>query len=197
VTPPTQKSEGLELCIYKLTVDRRKMETPIRDLKLKLAKELPDPEITYRMMQLTASIAMEIATIAKIRADKFLLIPVGNSKAINVQASEARVFEQMTAGIDGKSNAEQRAAKMALMLIADEQYQENLCSSVATVHDLDMHEAVLKGYKMEWQVIQENMMNQRAAAALLEGITDVEVKVKKEKKPKKESMPESLLTPEQ
>jgi hypothetical protein len=32
---------------------------------------------------------------------------------------------------------------------------------------------------------------------LLEGITDVEVKVKKEKKPKKESMPESLLTPEQ
>jgi hypothetical protein len=174
-----------------------KLETPIRDLKLKLAKELPDPEIVYRMMQLTASIAMEMASIAKLRSDHACLFPIGNSKPAELQFAEALVFEAVMASIDGKSNAEQRAAKMAIALEGDEHYQEALYSSTIKIKELEMKEAQLKGYKMEWQVIQENMMNQRAAAALLEGITDVEVKVKKEKKPKKESMPESLLTPEQ
>jgi hypothetical protein len=146
-------------------------------------------------MQLTASIAMEMASIAKFRFTKAPILPVGNSKPAEVQVQEARVFEQVMSTIDGKSNAEQRAAKMATALFLDNEYQATLLASNAASLDLETKEAQLKGYKMEWQVLQEDMMNLRAAAALLEGITDVEVKVKKEKKPKKES--ESLLTPEQ
>jgi hypothetical protein len=167
---------------------RRKME--IRDMKLKLMAELLDRQVTYRIMELTASIAMEMTSIAKFRFTKAPILPVGNSKPAEVQVQEARVFEQVMSTIDGKSNAEQRAAKMATALFIDNEYQTTLLASNTASLDLETKEATLKGYKLEWQVIQENMMNLRAAAALLEGITDVEVKVKKEKKPKKPTVEE-------
>jgi hypothetical protein len=162
----------------------------IRDLKLKLAKELLDPEIVYRMMQLTASIAMEMASIASFRMKMAAYLPVGNSKPANVEFEESKILDEIITTL-GKSNAEQRAATLSITLHGNDNYQSVLEASNTFICQLAEKEALLKGYKMEWQVIQENMMNQRAAAALLEGITDVEVK----KKPKRERMP--VLTPEQ
>ena len=164
-------------------------------MKLNLAKELLSSEATHRMKVLTASIAMEMVALAEVRLRNAHLLPIGNSKPTELQKEEALIFDSMMATIDGKSNAEQRAAKMAILLATNEGYQA-LTKCVATViHNVETHEVQLKGYKMEWQVIQENMMNLRSAAAILEGINDVEIK--KGRKPKKESMPESLLTPEQ
>jgi hypothetical protein len=117
---------------------------------------------------------MEMASIAKLRSDHACLFPVGNSKPVELQLAEALVFERVMASIDGKSNAEQRAAKMAIALEADEHYQEALYSSTIKIKELETSEATLKGYKMEWQVVQENMMNWRAAAQLLDGLNDVE-----------------------